>query len=136
MFSKGIDGIIDDIKNSKVYIDTYLPTFQLEKEIEKITGTYAILKGMGSAVPNSLPNLDAAVAEVCNRKFEPMGVIRFVQLDNDFCAIDGTIGNQFKKITKKIIKLKKLKIKDGLNPLSQHAINVHEYGDLTDEFNK
>ena len=89
---KGIDGIRDDIKNSKVYIETYLPTFQVEKEIEKITGSYAILKGMGSAVTNSLPNLDAAVAEVCNRNFEPMGVIRFVQLDNEHCAIDGTIG--------------------------------------------
>lgn len=48
---------------------------------------------MGS---NMSQNLESAVAEITNDETRPHninGVIRFVQIDQDYCAIDGTIGN-------------------------------------------
>lgn len=51
---------------------------------------------MGS---NMSQNLESAVAEITNDENRPHninGVIRFVQIDQDHCAIDGTIGNFIK----------------------------------------
>ncbi len=60
---------------------------------------------MGSAINANMTKNDSAVAEIMNGEDTQWvrGVIRFVQLDNEKCAIDGTV--------------------DGLSP-GQHAINV------------
>ena len=73
---------------------------------------------MGSPLEKAIKNIDSAVVEISNDETKPFnikGVIRFVQLDEKHCAIDGTV--------------------DGLNS-GQYAINIHEYGDLTDGFKK
>ena len=74
---------------------------------------------MGSALEKNIKNLDSAVAEIMNDEADKAhnikGVIRFVQLDEENCAIDGTV--------------------DGLMS-GPHAIHIHEFGDLSDGFNK
>jgi hypothetical protein len=95
-----------------------LPTNLVQNELEHLTNNLAILRGMGSSLQTSVKNLDAAVAEISsddetNRSVNIKGVIRFVQLDDDYCAIDGVI--------------------DGLEP-GEHAINVFEFGDLSNGF--
>lgn len=75
-----------------------------------------ILKGLGSSLSEAFQvSNEAAVAEMSNINHVPNGLIRFVQLDQNLCAIDGVI--------------------DGLSP-GDHAINIFEYGDLSDGFNK
>ena len=62
----------------------------IQNEIESSTKSLAVLRGMGS---NMKERLDSAVAEILNHENNNInGVIRFVQIDNDHCAIDGTIG--------------------------------------------
>ena len=79
----------------KIYVETVLPTSIVHEEVEKCTESNAVLKGMGSGLKNSLPDIDAAVAEIGSlpdRPYNINGVVRFVQLDAENCAIDGTIG--------------------------------------------
>ncbi len=90
----------------------------MHSEIEKSTQSLAVLKGMGSTLEKAIKNIDSAVAEISNDEssaFNIKGVIRFVQLDEENCAIDGTV--------------------DGLSS-GQHAINIYEFGDLSDGFKK
>lgn len=79
------------MNNKKIYVETSLPTSIVHKNIEKSANSETILKGMGT--PQSMKHLEAAVAEMYDLNMNPCGLIRFVQLDNDLCAIDGTIGN-------------------------------------------
>ncbi len=86
-----------------------MPTSIIHNEIEKNVKALAVLKGMGSAINDSMiTKTDSAVAEIMsddnNTNHCIRGVIRFVQLDNDKCAIDGTV--------------------DGLSP-GEHAIHVY-----------
>ncbi len=49
---------------------------------------------MGSSLEKAIKNIDSAVAEISNEEssaFNIKGVIRFVQLDEENCAIDGTV---------------------------------------------
>ncbi len=92
-----------------MYVDTILPTSIIHKEIEINLNKLAVLKGMGSAINDSMiTKTDSAVAEIMsddnNKSHCIRGVIRFVQLDNEKCAIDGTV--------------------DGLSP-GEHAIHVN-----------
>jgi copper chaperone for superoxide dismutase len=89
----------------------------VHEKIENLAGSLAVLKGMGSGIGvngnSKLENLDAAVCELNNDENLPLnikGVIRFVQLDEEHCAIDGIV--------------------DGLAP-GPHAFNVCEFGDLS-----
>lgn len=96
-------------------VDTVLPSATVLNEIETCTNSVAVLRGMGS---KKIEHLESAVAEIQNdlsRPYNIMGVIRFVQIDQDHCAIDGTI--------------------DGLEP-GQHSLHVYEYGDLSKGFEK
>jgi hypothetical protein len=114
----GVSEVKFDENLKRVYIKTTLPTSIVHDEIEKSSKSLAVLKGMGSGLTDSMQNIDSAVAELMSHDSKPfnvIGVIRFVQLDENYCAIDGTI--------------------DGLSQ-GEHALHIHEYGDLSDVFNK
>ncbi len=55
------------------------------------------------------------MAEMCTVDNKPCGLIRLVQIDENLCAVDGTV--------------------DGLCA-GEHGLNVFEYGDLSDGFNR
>lgn len=109
---KGVTNHNINKKTSRVYVEAHIPTSDLHHELERITNTLVVLKGMGTV-------MDSAVAEIMSDENKPehqiRGVIRFVQIDQDNCAIDGTI--------------------DGLEP-GDHALNIFENGDLTKGFEK
>ncbi len=114
----GVSELKFDENLKRVYVKTTLPTSIIHDEIEKSSNSLAVLKGMGSGLTESMQNIDSAVAELSSHHSKPynvMGVIRFVQLDENYCAIDGTI--------------------DGLNQ-GNYALHIHEYGDLSDVFNR
>ena len=95
-----------------------MPSSIVHHEIEKIAKSLAVLRGMGSSLNISVKNLDTAVAEISSDESKPFnikGVIRFVQLDDEHCAIDGTV--------------------DGLDK-GEHAMNIFEFGDLSDGFQR
>lgn len=109
----GISKLEINDKENRLYINTHLSTSIIHDKIETLTDSLAVLRGIGSV--NNSSDIDAAVAEINNdpniKTIKPIiGVIRFVQLDTNNCLLDGTI--------------------DGLSP-GQHAINICEYGDLS-----
>ncbi len=108
----GIQGVTIVKERNKVYVDSVSPTFLVHQEIERLSNTLAVLRGMGTIN-------DSAVAEILSEendsKHNVRGVIRLVQIDDQNCAIDGTI--------------------DGLGT-GPHALICHEYGDLSNGFKK
>jgi copper chaperone for superoxide dismutase len=113
---KGITSIqtVFNENESKIYVETNLPSAVVQKQIEKETNTLAILRGMGTSNWTREKYQTAAAVSIISNFDELLkpirGVVRFVQLDDSHCAIDGTV--------------------DGLNP-GYHAINVCEYGDIS-----
>lgn len=105
----GINKFDVSLKDESVVLETTLPTSEILKKLES-TGCRAVLKGYGGGIYKT-----AAVAMVgneCGRADGNIkGVIRFLQLDNNTCVIDGTI--------------------DGLEP-GKHGIHVYECGDISD----
>ncbi|XP_050430257.1 copper chaperone for superoxide dismutase [Adelges cooleyi] len=93
-----------------VIVDTNLPSSLILTTIES-TGNKAVLKGYGSS---SHFNIGAAVAMLGGTTGHSVsdikGVVRFVQLNEKQCIVDGTI--------------------DGLSP-GKHGIHVYECGDLS-----
>jgi len=59
--------------------------------------------------------VSAAVAMVSGRQGQ-RGVIRFVATGDTSCLIDGTV--------------------DGLQPAHRHAVLIHEFGDLSSEYDR
>ena len=114
IFALGIGNVQVDESTGRVYVETNLPSSDISKLIETKTQSLAALRGLGPCSPNSSTvDVDSAVAELTTSAIN--GVVRFVQLNQDVCAVDGVI--------------------DGLVPGS-YAIDVYEYGDLSDHFNK
>lgn len=95
-----------------LYVEANIATSVLHEHIEKATNSLVVLKGIGNL-------MDSGVAEINSeehRDHHPIrGVIRFVQIDFDNCAIDGTV--------------------DGLSP-GDHALTIFENGDLSKGFGK
>ena len=113
---KGISSIqttVDQTDN-KIIVDTNLPSAVVQKEIERETNGIAVLRGIGTSNELSEKYRQTAAVSIIsnfNELSKPIrGVVRFVQLDDSYCAVDGTI--------------------DGLKP-GYHAINVCEYGDIS-----
>ncbi|XP_054712778.1 copper chaperone for superoxide dismutase-like [Uloborus diversus] len=102
---KGVDSFSIDVEKQSVVVETAVPS-QIIKEAIQSTGKIAVLKGLGAS------KLGSAVAEFRSQNI--LGVIRFHQLNQDVCIIDGTV--------------------DGLSP-REYEINIHEFGDLSDEYN-
>ncbi|XP_067877830.1 copper chaperone for superoxide dismutase-like isoform X2 [Heterodontus francisci] len=105
---KGVNGIhsVDiNVSTEQVLIDTTLTSGEVQALIES-TGRRAVLKGMG---PTTLEDLGAAVA-MLGPEGDIKGAVRFLQLSEKQCVIEGTI--------------------DGLRP-GLHGLHVHEFGDLS-----
>ncbi|XP_025410506.1 copper chaperone for superoxide dismutase isoform X3 [Sipha flava] len=98
-------------KTGTVIVKSDLPSSLILNAIEK-SGYKAVLKGYGSS--NYDVNLGAAVAMLCNSTGHSdsgiNGVVRFIQLNENECLVDGTI--------------------DGLSP-GKHGIHIYECGDLS-----
>lgn len=97
----GIKNVNIDLKRNTVIVDTSLSTEDVKRRIES-TGRKVVVKGMDG-------NL-AAVSILGAGANNIRGVIRFSQLHNNLCVIDGTV--------------------DGLTPVL-HKVSIHECGDLS-----
>uniref|UniRef100_A0A4W4FW07 Superoxide dismutase copper chaperone n=1 Tax=Electrophorus electricus TaxID=8005 RepID=A0A4W4FW07_ELEEL len=102
----GVRSFKIDLSREEVLVETSLSTHEIQGLIES-TGRKAVLKGLGGPEPD----LGAAVAMLSGAG-RVQGVVRFLQLSQDCCLIDGAI--------------------DGLDP-GLHGLHVHEYGDLTQD---
>uniref|UniRef100_A0A8C1X963 Superoxide dismutase copper chaperone n=1 Tax=Cyprinus carpio TaxID=7962 RepID=A0A8C1X963_CYPCA len=102
----GVQSVHVDLAKEQVLVETALTSLQVQSLIES-TGRRAVLKGIGG----SETDLGAAVAMISGAGLV-QGVVRFLQLSQDRCLIDGTI--------------------DGLTP-GAHGLHVHELGDLTQD---
>ncbi|XP_074480386.1 copper chaperone for superoxide dismutase [Sebastes fasciatus] len=100
----GVTSVSVDVGKEEVLVESTLTSAEVHALIES-TGRRAVLKGIGG----SQQDLGSAVAMLAGvRKIQ--GVVRFLQLSEDRCLIDGTI--------------------DGLEP-GPHGLHVHTLGDLT-----
>ncbi|KAK3568157.1 hypothetical protein QTP86_032694, partial [Hemibagrus guttatus] len=102
----GVQSVQVDLTRGEVLVETSLSTREVQDLIES-TGRRAVLKGIGG----SEADLGAAVAMLSGAG-QVQGVVRFLQLSEDRCLIDGTI--------------------DGLEP-GAHGLHVHQLGDLTQD---
>jgi copper chaperone for superoxide dismutase len=113
---KGITSIqtVVNENESKIFVETTLPSAVVQKQIERETNTIAILRGMGTSNWTREKYLTSAAVSIISNFDELLkpirGVVRFVQLDDSHCAIDGTI--------------------DGLKS-GHHSINICEFGDIS-----
>ncbi|CAF96200.1 unnamed protein product, partial [Tetraodon nigroviridis] len=95
-----------DVGKEEVLVESSLTSAEVQALIEN-TGRRAVLKGLGG----SQPDLGSAVAMLAGAG-NIQGVVRFLQLSEEACLIDGTI--------------------DGLDP-GPHGLHVHTLGDLTQD---
>lgn len=102
---KGVHNVIVNLESEAVVVETTLPAMEVQTLLES-TGRRAVLKGMGNVRSE---NLGAAVAMLAGVG-SVQGVVRFLQVSEDTCVIDGTV--------------------DGLSP-GLHGIHIHEFGDLS-----
>ncbi|KAL3046238.1 hypothetical protein OYC64_004279 [Pagothenia borchgrevinki] len=102
----GVTSVSVDVGKEEVLVDSTLTTAEVQALIES-TGRRAVLKGMGG----SEQDLGSAVAMLAGVG-RIQGVVRFLQLSEQRCLIDGTI--------------------DGLEP-GPHGLHVHTLGDLTQD---
>ncbi|XP_062850439.1 copper chaperone for superoxide dismutase [Trichomycterus rosablanca] len=102
----GVQSVQVELAEEKVLVETSLSSLEIQSLIES-TGRRAVLKGIGG----SESDLGTAVAMLAGTGLV-QGVVRFLQLSEDRCLIDGTI--------------------DGLEP-GAHGLHVHELGDLTQD---
>ncbi|XP_029310345.1 copper chaperone for superoxide dismutase-like [Cottoperca gobio] len=100
----GVKSVSVDVGKEEVLVDSTLTSAEVQALIES-TGRRAVLKGMGG----SERDLGSAVAMLAGVG-KIQGVVRFLQLSEQRCLIDGTI--------------------DGLEP-GPHGLHVHALGDLT-----
>ncbi|KAJ8336648.1 hypothetical protein SKAU_G00378680 [Synaphobranchus kaupii] len=102
--AQGVQSVEIDLAQEQVLVESTLTSQEVQVLIEN-TGRRAVLMGVGAADQD----LGAAVA-MMGGAGPVQGVVRFVQVTEDRCLIDGTI--------------------DGLEA-GPHGLHVHELGDLT-----
>ncbi|XP_069750081.1 copper chaperone for superoxide dismutase isoform X2 [Narcine bancroftii] len=103
-----VDGVYSvqiNLNEEQVLVDTTLTSEEVQELIEN-TGRRAVLKGMGAS---NFRDLGSAVV-MLGPEGPLQGVVRFLQLSEQQCIIEGTI--------------------DGLHP-GLHGLHVHEFGDIT-----
>ncbi|XP_054457487.1 copper chaperone for superoxide dismutase-like isoform X2 [Anoplopoma fimbria] len=100
----GVTSVSVDVGKEQVLVESALTSAEVQALIES-TGRRAVLKGIGG----SEQDLGSAVAMLAGGG-KIQGVVRFLQLSEERCLIDGTI--------------------DGLEP-GPHGLHVHTLGDLT-----
>ncbi|XP_040887791.1 copper chaperone for superoxide dismutase-like isoform X1 [Toxotes jaculatrix] len=104
----GVKSVSIDVSREEVLVESALTSAEVQALIES-TGRRAVLKGIGG----SEQDLGAAVAMLAGVG-KIQGVVRFLQLSEERCLIDGTI--------------------DGLEP-GLHGLHIHTLGDLTQDCN-
>lgn len=97
----GIEKVDINLKTGAVVVDTHLTTEEVQKYLER-SGRKAVVKGYAGQQAG-VAILDTGVPSI-------KGVIRFIQINNDTCIVDGVV--------------------DGLQP-GTHDLSVHECGDLS-----
>lgn len=101
----GISEVQVDLRAQRVQVTSTKPAFEL-KDLIETTGKTAVISGLGT--------LGSAVAMIGKdgqyNNGGVLGVVRFTQVDQDRCVIEGTV--------------------DGLTP-GEHGLAVHEAGDLS-----
>ncbi|KAM6959949.1 copper chaperone for superoxide dismutase [Tautogolabrus adspersus] len=102
----GVQSVSIDVSKEEVLVESALTSAEVQALIES-TGRRAVLKGIGGS-ERDLGSAVAMLAGVGNT----VGVVRFLQLSEERCLIDGTI--------------------DGLEP-GPHGLHVHTLGDLTQD---
>nr|XP_029134388.1 copper chaperone for superoxide dismutase isoform X1 [Labrus bergylta] len=102
----GVQSVTIDVGKEEVLVESALTSAEVQALIES-TGRRAVLKGIGG----SERDLGSAVAMLAGVG-SAVGVVRFLQLSEERCLIDGTI--------------------DGLEP-GPHGLHVHALGDLTQD---
>ncbi|XP_069374394.1 copper chaperone for superoxide dismutase isoform X2 [Paralichthys olivaceus] len=102
----GVRSVSVDVGREEVLVESTLTSAEVQALIES-TGRRAVLKGIGG----SDQDLGSAVAMLAGGG-QIQGVVRFLQLSEERCLIDGTI--------------------DGLEP-GPHGLHVHSLGDLTQD---
>ncbi|XP_071379643.1 copper chaperone for superoxide dismutase [Centroberyx affinis] len=102
----GVKSVSIDVGKEEVLVESALTSAEVQALIES-TGRRAVLKGIGGPEQD----LGAAVAMLAGVG-AVQGVVRFLQLSEERCLIDGTI--------------------DGLEP-GPHGLHVHTLGDLTQD---
>ncbi|XP_071315305.1 copper chaperone for superoxide dismutase [Trachinotus anak] len=102
----GVKSVSIDVSKEEVLVESALTSMEVQALIES-TGRRAVLKGIGG----SEQDLGAAVAMLAGVG-QIQGVVRFLQLSEERCLIDGTV--------------------DGLEP-GLHGLHVHTLGDLTQD---
>ncbi|CAB4057122.1 CCS [Lepeophtheirus salmonis] len=108
----GISSYDIDLKSQSVVVSSVQPTSDIKCLIES-TGKRAVVVGssgktLQSGLSSAVAMLGGTIGSSINQK--TIGVIRFTQVDDENCIIDGTI--------------------DGLSP-GYHGLAVHESGDLS-----
>ncbi|XP_057309368.1 copper chaperone for superoxide dismutase-like isoform X2 [Hydractinia symbiolongicarpus] len=103
---QGIESLSIDVDKQSVIIKTTQPSTVIQEAIER-TGMLAVLRGQGQGSTH----LGAAIS-ILKQNERIFGLVRFVQIDNNTCVIDGSF--------------------NGLIPNSKHALHVHELGDLSE----
>ncbi|XP_004342913.2 copper chaperone for superoxide dismutase [Capsaspora owczarzaki ATCC 30864] len=96
-----------DLAEQRVVVESSLPSSTLLQAIES-TGRKTVLRGQGDSFGR---NLGSAVS-ILERDGtqDVIGVVRFVQISENECVIEGTL--------------------DGLSK-GEHGLHIHEYGDLS-----
>ncbi|XP_037538898.1 copper chaperone for superoxide dismutase [Nematolebias whitei] len=102
----GVRSVSVDVGKEEVLVESALTSSEVQALIES-TGYRAVLKGIGGLEQD----LGAAVAMLSGAG-SIQGVVRFLQLSEELCLIDGTV--------------------DGLEP-GPHGLHVHALGDLTQD---
>uniref|UniRef100_G3Q5J6 Superoxide dismutase copper chaperone n=1 Tax=Gasterosteus aculeatus aculeatus TaxID=481459 RepID=G3Q5J6_GASAC len=103
---QGVSSVSVDVGEERVLVESSLTSAEVQALIEG-TGRRAVLKGIGG----SEHDLGTAVAMLAGGG-RIQGVVRFLQLSEQCCLIDGTV--------------------DGLQP-GPHGLHVHTLGDLTQD---
>ncbi|CAF0822838.1 unnamed protein product [Didymodactylos carnosus] len=93
----GIKNADINLDNKRVVVETTLQSSKVQNIIENSLKTDAVLMG-------------AAVSAVVGKDSRVRGLVRFIQVEENTCVVDGSI--------------------DGLSP-GEHGINIHEFGDLS-----
>ncbi|XP_022619878.1 copper chaperone for superoxide dismutase [Seriola dumerili] len=102
----GVKIVSIDLSREEVLVESALTSAEVQALIES-TGRRAVLKGIGGSVQD----LGAAVA-MLDGVGKIQGVVRFLQLSEERCLIDGAV--------------------DGLEP-GLHGLHIHTLGDLTQD---
>lgn len=107
----GVQSLSVDVGMEQVVVDTTLTVAEVQGMIEG-TGRLAVLKGMGGSEAFIPADLGSAVVMLAGPGSVVQGVVRFLQLSEERCLVDGTL--------------------DGLTP-GPHGLHIHTLGDLTSD---